>query len=170
MQKLIALLALLTLPFFAGGCAGLAAFPLSAASALITTPNAAALEIHNETNLRLDQANFVVVRTNVTGRSKGFALLGFISLAPAKFMTAMDRLYGSAEMEPGKPQRLADIVVEKSSTYWILFSIPQIAVRADVVEFIPTPPDESSPQPTEMVPKPVSVPERGPPKTPPVHL
>src|SRR5262249_40038954 len=154
-----------------GGCAGLAAFPLSSATSLVTTPNAAALELHNQTEIRLDEANFVMVATNVSGRSRGFALLGFISLVPARFITAMNRLYIDAGMETGRPQTLAGMVVEKSSTYCILFSIPQIEVRADVVEFITRPPtDEESPDsgPMDTVRRPVS--GRDPPRRPGVRL
>jgi hypothetical protein len=78
-----------------------------------------------------------VLKTNVVGQSKGFALLGILTIVPAKFTTAASRLYTQAEMQPGRPQTLANIVMEKDSTFFILFSIPRTAVRADVIEFIP---------------------------------
>jgi len=71
------------------------------------------------------------------GQCKGFSLLGIITLVPARFSMAMDRLYAQAEMQPGRPQTLANLVVERSSTYLILYSIPRVSIRADVVEFVP---------------------------------
>jgi hypothetical protein len=47
----------------------------------------------------------------------------------------MDRLYAQAQMSPGAPQTIAHLVIEQTSTYWILFGIPEVTVRADVVEF-----------------------------------
>jgi hypothetical protein len=131
MQKMIALfgLALLT-----GGCAGMATLPSTLGS---LNPNSSGLEIHNQTELKLTEGNFEVMKTNVVGQARGFSLLGFITLVPARFQTAMDRLYISAQMQSGKPQTLGNLIMEKTSAYWILFSIPRVSVRADVVEFMP---------------------------------
>ena len=125
-------------------------------------PSSSALEIHNQTQVKLTEGNFVTVKTNVVGQARGFSLLGFISLVPARFQTAMDRLYTKAEMKTGKPQVLGNVIMEKTSAYWILFSIPRVSVRADVVEFGPggaaiiiphvAPPDESSPPSDEKKP------------------
>ena len=87
----------------------------------------------------------------------GFALLGFITLVPARFQTAMDQLYSKAGMQSGQPQTLGNVIMEKTSAYWILFSIPRVSVRADVVEFtpnattilIPHAPSDSNPAPPE---------------------
>ena len=121
MQKLIALLGLVLLT---GGCASMDTMPST-------------LEIHNQTEVKLTEGNFVTVKTNVVGQAQGFSLLGFISLVPARFQTAMDRLYTKAEVKTGKPQVLGNVVMEKTSANWILFSIPRVSVRADVVEFVP---------------------------------
>jgi hypothetical protein len=48
----------------------------------------------------------------------------------------MNRLYSHAEMQTGRSQTLGNLIMEKSSTYLILFSIPRVSVRADVVEFV----------------------------------
>ena len=133
-QMLQALIALLGLAALASGCAGASA--LSAAS-LIGSPNASALEIHNNTDVRLQEKNFIVIRTNVMGESSGFSLLGILTIVPAKFTKAMSRLYVQAEMQPGRPQSLVNLVMEKDATYFILFSLPRTAIRADVIEFIP---------------------------------
>ena len=116
-----------------GGCA--AALPFLPASSLLPSGSANA-DFRSATTVKLDQANFTTVKTNVVGQSKGFALAGIITIVPARFSTAMDGLYAQAEIRPGLAQTLANVVVERSSTYLILYSIPRVSVRADVVEFI----------------------------------
>jgi hypothetical protein len=133
--KLLALLALLGLTAFVGGCAAFAALPVAS---MIGSPNASALEIHNNTEARLQERNFVVVKTNLVGQSKGFSLLGLITIVPAKLTKAMDRLYGQAEMQPGRPQTYVNLILEKDSSYFILFSIPRTSIRADLIEFVPS--------------------------------
>ena len=93
------------------------------------------LQVHEQTSVKLAQDNFVLVKTNVWGQSKGFSLLGFITIYPATLTKAMARMYASAEMAPGRPQTVAHLVIEQSSSYYILFGIPQVRVRADIVEF-----------------------------------
>lgn len=123
-----------------GGCASIA--PLVAP----LLPNGSANgQLHMATTVRLEQANFMVVKTNVVGQSKGFSLLGIITLVPARLSTATDRLYARAEMQPGQPQTLANVLVERSSTFLILYSIPRVSIRADVVEFVPLSPTDPSP-------------------------
>jgi hypothetical protein len=153
MQKIIALLGLALL---CAGCAGVAASQVSSTLGTLN-PNTSTLEIHNQTDIKLTEGNFSVMKTNVVGQSRGFSLLGFITLVPARFQTAMDRLYAKAQMQAGRPQTLGNLVMEKTSAYWILFSIPRVSVRADVVEFtpnhpmilIPHAPDDSTPGPPE---------------------
>jgi len=79
----------------------------------------------------------VLVKTNVLGKSKGFSLLGLITIYPATLTKAMNRMYSAAQMTPGQPQTLAHLIIEQSSSYWILFGIPQVQVRADIVQFSP---------------------------------
>jgi len=154
MKKIISLFALLGLVALSAGCAGAAATELPSAFSSMN-PSASSLEIHNQTELRLTEGNFSVVKTNVVGDARGFALLGFITLVPARFETAMGRFYSKAEMQTGRPQTLGNLIVEKTSAYWVLFSIPRVSVRADVLEFTPNrpllviphamPPGESEP-------------------------
>ena len=129
-------------PVLLGGCAALPFLPAS--SALLPT-GAANADFHSGTAVRLEQANFATVKTNVTGQTKGFALLGLITIVPARFSTAMDRLYAHAEVRPGVAQTLANVVVERSSTYLILYSVPRVSIRADVVEFVTPPPTNPAP-------------------------
>jgi hypothetical protein len=155
MQKIIAqMFAFVGLAWIAGGCAGAAALPSTFSS---LNPSSSSLEIHNQTEIKITEGNFVVVKTNVVGYARGFSLLGFISLFPARFEVAMNRLYTKAEVQSGKPQTFENIIMEKTSAYWILFSIPRVSVRADVVEFtpnsatliIPHTPMDSSPSPPQ---------------------
>ena len=95
------------------------------------------LQVHEQTSVNLSQDNFVLVKTNVFGMSKGFSLLGIITIYPASFTKAMDRMYGSAQMRPGTAQTLAHLIVQHSGSYWILFGIPRVEVHADIVEFRP---------------------------------
>ena len=132
MEKFIALLGIALLT---GGCAAIATSPLT--SSLFQSHSSGSLEIHQETHVTLAEANYVVLKTNVVGKSKGFSLLGFITIKPAQFQKAADCLYANAEIQPGRPQALGNVVMEKTSAYWILFSIPKVTVRADVIEFVP---------------------------------
>jgi hypothetical protein len=71
------------------GCASVV--PLSS---LLSTPTGATpLQVHDETQVQLTQDDFVLVKTNVLGRSRGFSLLGLITIYPATLTKAMSQLY-----------------------------------------------------------------------------
>jgi hypothetical protein len=124
---------LICLCAFLSGCAAVAPF-----SSLLSSPTGPPpLQVHEETQVRLARDNFLLVRTNVVGRSRGFSLLGFITIYPATLNKAMNRLYAAAEMRSGQPQTIAHLVVEQTSSYWILFGIPEVDARADIVQFKP---------------------------------
>jgi hypothetical protein len=112
-------------------------------------PAASAVSVRSQTEVKLQDGNFIVLRTNVVGVSKGFRLLGFITLCPATVNEAMNHLYAAAEAQEGRPETLAHLMVEHSGVYVILFSIPEVTVRADLIEFLPaendTPPPEEGP-------------------------
>jgi hypothetical protein len=114
------------------GCAGVAA-----STVLSVLPGVSSQDLRNQTDVKLSEGNFVLVKTNVIGQSRGFAVLGFITIVPAEFNTAFSRLYSQAGMESGKAQTLTDIAIERTGSYWILFSLPRCTVRADVVQFVP---------------------------------
>ena len=104
-QILMSSVALAGLALLAGGCAAVAPIG-SAVSTLNTSPN---LQIFNTTELRLQQKNFVMVKSNVIGESKGFALLGIITIVPARFDTAMNRLSAHADLKPGSSRTVANL-------------------------------------------------------------
>jgi hypothetical protein len=127
--------ALIGLAVLLGGCAAATALPLGS---MLGSPNASALNIYHTTETRLDQRNFVVVKTNVVGQTSGFSLLGIITIVPAKFTKAMSRMYANAGVTPGQSQTIVNMNINQDSTYLILFSIPRTYVSGDVVEFIST--------------------------------
>jgi uncharacterized protein DUF6567 len=90
------------------------------------------------TRIDLSRANYRVVRSNLTGTSYGFSLFGFIPIVAPTYSAAMSGLYERANgLEEGKAQALVNVVQERSQLYLLLFSIPKLTVRADVIEFNP---------------------------------
>ncbi len=79
--------------------------------------------------------NYKIVKTNVVGTSWGFSLLAFISLMSPDYAEAMAQLYQAGGITEGKAQAIVNVVQQNTSAYFILFGIPRITVRADVVEF-----------------------------------
>jgi hypothetical protein len=133
---------------FCTGCASL--IPLTS---VLTTPSSAPppLQVHDETHVDLAKDNFFVVKTNVVGTSRGFSLLGIITIVPATLNKALNHLYAAAEMQQGRPQTVAHLIIEHTSTYWIMFGIPELNARADIVEFKPGVSPASSSTPGESV-------------------
>jgi len=127
-------LILLTGCLLVGGCAAVA--PAGAVLSPLLSP-APPAQITEQTEIKLDRNNFVLVKPDVQGRSRGFSLLGFVTIVPATVTKAMTRMYVAAQMPPGEAQTVAHLAVEHSSSYWILFGIPKVEVRGDVIQFIP---------------------------------
>ena len=153
-MKMFHSLALLGVCLLLSGCAA-AMLPMTTSlGTLLGGPPPTSLQ--EQTGVRLSQANFVLVKTNVVGSSKGFSLLGLITVVPATVTKATGRMYSSAQMHLGEAQTIADVMIEHSSSYWILFGIPRVDVHADIVEFRPT--DEAS-QPVKPPPPPAKPPE-----------
>ena len=134
-NRLKALRVLLLVPcLLLTGCAALAPF-----GSLLSGPSGGPppLQVHEQTSVELKEGNFALIKTNVMGQSKGFSLLGFITIYPATLTKAMSRLYAAAQMSQGDPQTVAHLIIEQTSSYYILFGIPRVDVRADIVEFKP---------------------------------
>jgi hypothetical protein len=125
-MKILPILWLLT------GCAALSSMP--ALSGLIPAP--AGTQVLTATSVDLSRKNFKIIRANASGHSVGFSLLGLINLKSPSYDKAIAQLYKSAGITEGKPQALVNVMYEQTSTYFILFALPKISVRADVVEFI----------------------------------
>jgi hypothetical protein len=137
-------LILVAVGLLVSGCAGLA--PTTAWLNPLTG-GGRPLGMHDQTSVNLAQDNFVLVKTNVYGVSKGFSLLGFITVYPATLTKAMNRMYAAAEMRPGSAQTVAHLIIEPSSGYWILFGLPRVEVHGDIVEFRPQAATASSAMP-----------------------
>ena len=83
------------------GCAALLPAGSMVGPLLGVTPP---LQVTEQTNIKLARDNFVLVKTNVVGRSKGFSLLGFITICPATMTTAMNRLHAAAKCAQARPK------------------------------------------------------------------
>jgi len=123
--KLLPVLALLS------GCA--AASSLPALSGLI--PAQTGPQILTTTNVNLSEQNYKIVKADATGSSTGFSFLGLITMRSPRYQEAVTRLYRSANVAEGKAQALVNVMHEHSSNYYLLFALPRITVRADVIEF-----------------------------------
>jgi len=95
----------------------------------------ASVDLLHSTHVTLMEDNFRIVQTNIIGKSRGFKLLGLITIKPASTTRAMSQLYGKLQVETGQPQALANVIRESGSTYFILFSLPKVTIRADLIEF-----------------------------------
>jgi hypothetical protein len=89
----------------------------------------------HSTQVQLFGDNYRVLQTNVVAKSGGFKLLGIITIKSPSYVQAVSRLYAKAGVEEGRPQTLANVVYETGGLNVILFSLPKIRVRADLVEF-----------------------------------
>jgi len=88
------------------------------------------------TKVELAGKNYEMAKINATGRSFGFNLLGIIPIVPTRYDDAMGDLYSRNVVDPkNKALALTNVTQEKSCLYLILFSIPRLTVRADIVEF-----------------------------------
>jgi len=87
------------------------------------------------TQVDLSRKNFRIVKANATGSSSGFKLLGFIPITAATYSEAMSELYNNAGVTEGTAQTLTNVTQENSTLYLLLFSIPKLTVRADIIEF-----------------------------------
>ena len=105
------------------------------------------------TNVTLTHQNYRVVKSNAIGDSHGFSLLGVLPMWTPRYSAAMTELYQSAGVAEGKATALTNVAQEDSKLYFILFSIPTLTVRADIIEFqdesgkVQPPPSQPTPAP-----------------------
>jgi len=89
-----------------------------------------------KTKVDLSGSNYRVVKSNVVGTSSGFSLLlGIIPVSDPSYIEALSDLYEKAGNPQGKAYALANVSQEESTTQLILFSLPRITIRADIIEF-----------------------------------
>ncbi len=113
------------------GCAVAPAIP--ALSGLFPAP--AGSQVLTATSVKLIKQNYKIIKANAIGSSEGFSFLGLFTFKSPTYNEAMTQLYRSAGISEGKASALINVVHEHSSTYYILFALPKITVRADVIEF-----------------------------------
>ena len=78
------------------------------------------------TGVVLLKSNYKVIKTNASGSSSGFYLLGFIPIVPPNYGKAKKRLYASVgEDLSGRPVALANQTEDKTFLYLILLIIPE---------------------------------------------
>ena len=125
---------LLCVWFLVTGCAPIPPLPFT----LPLPSGSGQASVLTLTEVNLAQRNYRVVKTNVAGTSRGFALLGLISVKPPNAIEAFARLYEAGGISEGNALALINVLQQSSAPYFILFSLPEITFRADVVEFVDT--------------------------------
>ncbi len=93
---------------------------------------------HNTTGTSVDlsKKNYRIIKLNALGESKGFKLLGIIPILSPRYTKAMKDLYSKSGITEGKAYALINVAQERSTLYLILFSIPKLTIRADIIEFL----------------------------------
>lgn len=118
---------LLTVIFFSG-CAPLPftlPFSTGGSGTLILT----------DTSVSLSKQNYRIVKANAIGKSWGVNLLGIIPVVSPYHSEAITQIYQQAGEMEGRPRALANIINQQTSEFYLLFSIPEIVIIADVIEF-----------------------------------
>ena len=87
------------------------------------------------TQVDLGKKNYRVIKSNAVGASWGFWLLGFIPIVPTSHTEAITDMCGKSSLKEGSAQAYINVAEEKTTIYLILFSLPKLSVRADIVEF-----------------------------------
>jgi hypothetical protein len=121
--------------FAAGGCAAIPLLP-SLIGGLGTGSDGKVLQ---ETSVGLNRSNYRLVATNVRGQSRGLTLLIFFTVDPISYAEAFSDLQANAPIEPGDTRAFVNVVHDRSARNFLLFALPKLSVRADVVEFLDAP-------------------------------
>jgi Family of unknown function (DUF6567) len=87
------------------------------------------------TTVDLSQKNYRVIKANAVGESSGFHLLGIIPFSSPTYTEAMTNLYIDSGVTSGGATAVANVSKDSKTTYLVLFSIPKLTVRADIIEF-----------------------------------
>jgi hypothetical protein len=93
-------------------------------------------EIKSITAVNLSRDNFKIVKTNIHGTDWGINFLGILPIVSPDYTKAISELYRAGAVTEGKPQAIVNILQQHTAPFFILFSIPRITFRADVVEFV----------------------------------
>ncbi len=101
--------------------------------------------------IKLSEGNYQVVATQISGSSTGLHLASFVPTSvraalqggplggfPVKAASesaAIDELYQNAGIQRGRATAFVNMRTEVSGLNCILFSLPKITVKADLIEF-----------------------------------
>ena len=90
----------------------------------------------SETGARVEltKANFRVLKASAEGRSTGFYLFEFIPIMRPSVRRAMRELRGDYEVA-GEATALINVAEDRWTWHFLLFSIPRLAISADIIEF-----------------------------------
>lgn len=88
------------------------------------------------TDVSLRGNNYKIVKAGARGESSGFSLFMIMPIVNPNFADAKSSLYESVgESLEGRSIALANQTLDRSTLYLLLFSIPNITITADIVEF-----------------------------------
>jgi hypothetical protein len=118
------------------GCAAIAALPIDLPSGGGGGGGGGQTSVLTRTDVQLTQRNYRVVQTNLRGASRGFALLGILLLKPPDAPEAFAKLLAGVENLEGHAVAVINVLQDNSAPFFLLFSLPTITFRADVVEFV----------------------------------
>lgn len=119
--------------FFSTGCA---AFSSPTISTSLSGFGGQHEQLQTTTTVQLTSQNYRILKTNVFGTDWGIDLLGIIPIVSPNCEKAMHQLYEAGGVKEGKPHAIVNVLKQHVSPYFILFSVPRVTIRADVVEFI----------------------------------
>ena len=90
--------------------------------------------------LRVDTTDCKVVCARATGESTGLKILGLIPVKDPSESKAVELMYQNvqdrgAKIE-GETRFFANTAIERSSKYYVLFSIPKVTVSGDLVQYV----------------------------------
>ena len=120
-------------------CSGCAALDIPTLMSSVTG-GGGVQQLQTMTSVQLTTQNYKIIKTNVVGSDWGIKLLGIFPIVSPSYVKTIKQLYKAGDVTEGKPQAIVNIFQQETSPYFILFSIPTITIRADVIEFMkPTP-------------------------------
>lgn len=96
------------------------------------------------TSVSLSKQNYKIVKANAIGKDWGVNLVGIIPVVSPYYSEAITQIYKNVGDMEGRPRALVNIVHQQTSSFYLLFSIPEIIIRADVVEFTQDGEDDGS--------------------------
>lgn len=100
------------------------------------------MAFHSPPSVVLAGNNYKMLKPNIVGTSRGLTLIGLLHVWEPTRVAALSKVHRDARLEPGRPQTLCNVVVDRTMTDLVLFQIPAVTVRADAIEFTGPPPQK----------------------------